>query len=241
MKHDEYAIMFRVEDRHWWYRALRAMLRRSWRYVNASRPRLLDVGCGTGANLASLRGLAHGVGIDMATEAVRFCRERGETVTAVASALELPFPDASFEVVLSCDVLCHRSIADKAAPLRQMHRVLKPGGLLMLNLPAYQWLLSSHDTYVHTDHRFTRAECLRLLRDSGFTPIYATYWNTLLFPPILLVRLWRKMSPPRASDLDAGSGERLTFVFRALFSIEHALLRLAPLPFGLSVFVVGRK
>jgi SAM-dependent methyltransferase len=242
MNRDEYAIMYRAEDCHWWYVGLRGMLRRVWdRFVPGGPIRMLDVGCGTGANLDFLRANASCFGIDFSTDAVRFCRGRGNSKTAAASATHLPFADDSFDVVVSCDVLCHRSIENKLQPLREMRRVLEPGGIVILNLPAYQWLHSSHDIHVQTDRRFTIGESDALLARAGFDRLFATYWNSLLFPLILPTRLWRKARPLPASDLDGASGEGLSPIFSGVLRVERALLRVAPMPFGLSLMCVARK
>jgi len=239
---EEYEIMFRVEDRHWWYSGLRAMLGLFWRrHLRGERPRVLDVGCGTGATLQALRDVAETAGIDAAPQAIRLCRSRGLGATAAASAEALPCPDGMFDAVVSCDVLCHASIRDKALPLREMNRVLKPGGVLLLNLPAYQWLHSSHDVHVQQDRRFTRGEVASLLERCGFDLLDATYWNTILFPAIAPVRLWRKLAPRPASDLDEERPSRLSPLFGACLALERAILRFARLPFGLSVFAVARK
>lgn len=238
----EYATMAGVEERHWWYRALRAMIEEAWhRHVDAARPRLLDVGCGTGANLLALAGRAEPSGIDFAPEAVRWCRGRGLAETAVASAAALPFPSMSFDVVLSCDVLCHGSMPDKRVPFAELARVLKPGGVLLLNLPAFMWLYSSHDRAYHTDRRFTRPEVERRLRDAGLAPARVTYWNSVLFPAAAAIRLLRRFTRPEGSDLAAGSAAGASTLFGAAFALERALLRLGPLPFGVSVFAVARK
>ena len=242
MKTDEYEIMFRVEDCHWWYVGLRGMLDLFWRrHVHTDHPTVIDVGCGTGATLDALHDVASATGIDAAPEAIRLCRMRELACTAAASAEALPVPDASFDVAISCDVLCHRSIADKCVPLREIHRVLKPGGLFLLNLPAYQWLHSSHDTHVHTDRRFTRKAVRALLEGSGFEVIQSTYWNCLLFPAITAVRLWRKAMPRPASDLEEERPSALSPIFNACLALERAVLRYVALPFGLSVFVVARR
>lgn len=242
MKADEYEIMYQVEDGHWWYRGLRRMIALHWPAPPpAGRLRVLDAGCGTGAALAALAAHAQPVGIDASEIAIGFCRRRGLAQTAVASALQLPFPDASFDVVLSCDVLCHKAVTDRAAAVREMARALRPGGLLLMNLPAYQGLLSSHDLAVHNDRRFTRAEALALLRAQGLTPVHATYWNTLLFPLIAPLRLWRRFRPRPSSDLDAPPSPRLAAILSFLLALERAAIRLAPLPFGLSVFIAARK
>ena len=247
MGEDEYQIMFEVEDAHWWYRSLRGVLDLFWRRhvkddVDCRRTlAVLDVGCGTGAVLKRLSGHAQPCGVDFSIEAVRFCRGRGQERCAVGSAMALPCARGAFDVVVSFDVLCHRSIPDKLAPLREMRAVLKEGGLLFLNLPAYQWLLSSHDAAVYTNHRFTRSEVVNMLRVSGFEPLAVTHWNTLLFPIILVVRLWRKLVPPRQSDLAGGTSPGSNAVLSKVLGLERALMRLVRLPFGLSIFVVARR
>lgn len=238
----EYEIMRRVEADHWWYRSLRAMLDLMWdRTVAEERPRLLDVGCGTGANLGAFGERAEAMGIDFSPEAVLFCREAGLDSTAVASAVALPFADASFDVAISCDVLCHQSIRNKAAMLIEIHRVLKPGATLLLNVPAYQWLHSSHDIHVQQDKRFTRRETVELLKRCSFEPMHATYWNTLLFPPVLVTRLWRKLRPAATSDLEAGSGQSVNALLEAVLTLERQIATLTALPFGLSIMIAARK
>jgi len=242
MNAEEYAIMYRVEDRHWWYRGLRALAGALWeKHVVEARPRVLDAGCGTGRNLAWLEKRARPFGIDLSPEAIAFCRQRELPRLTAGSVVDLPFADSSFDVAFSFDVFCHKSIIDKQVPFREVARVLRPGGLFFLNLPAYQWLRSSHDVAVYTDHRFTKPEVLSLLRASALEPIETTYWNTLLFPPILLTRLWRKIAPPDASDLETGSGMIAQRIFGSILAAERRLIRHIPLPFGLSIFVVARR
>jgi len=242
MERAEYEIMYRVEGDHWWYKGLRAMLRTAWqRHVPANGARVLDVGCGTGATLASLPPGTTCFGIDFSQDAIRFCRRRTLSQTAVASALSLPFSDDTFDVVISCDVVCHKSIENKLQPIQEMCRVMTPGGILILNLPAYAWLHSSHDLHVQTDHRFSRGEVISMLKECGLQPRYATYWNTVLFPLILPTRLWRSIRPLPASDLDHASGEGLTPLFSAALILERTLARFTRLPFGLSVLCVAEK
>jgi SAM-dependent methyltransferase len=237
MNPGEYATMYQVETDHWWYRSLRGMLV-DFTAAFPEDARVLDVGCGTGANMQALN-LA--CGIDFSHEAVRFCREREMTGTATASAIALPFADASFDAAISCDVLCHHSIANKSEMLQEISRVLRPGALMVLNLPAYSWLMSSHDAHVGTDRRFRMNEMPSLLTSAGFEPVRVTYWNTLMFPVAAAVRLWRQFRPPPASDLAAGSGEVANGVLRAVLRMERSLIRLAPMPFGLSLLVLAKK
>jgi len=249
MRKDEYARMFDVEDRHWWYRGLRALLGDVWRrHAGGGVRAVLDAGCGTGANLAHLSKLLRPAdagggpwfaGMDFSLEAVGFCRSRGLERLAAGSVCDLPYAAESFDALVSCDVLSHASIGDKQRPLREAHRVLRPGGLLLMNVPAYQWLHSSHDVSVQMDRRFTAGEIRRLLRACGFEPVEVFYWNSLLLPAIIPVRLWRKRFPPAHSDLDSASTE--SGLFAAVLAAERVLRRAVALPFGLSVFAVARK
>lgn len=237
MNPGECAIMYRVEETHWWYRSLRGMLRQ-FMVAFPEDAQVLDVGCGTGANMQAL---SLGCGIDYSCEAVRFCRERGVSRTAAASATALPFADESFDAAISCDVLCHHSIADKTQMLQESARVLRPGALLLLNLPAYSWLMSSHDMHVGTDRRFRMGEMPALLNGAGLEAVEMTYWNSAMFPVAAAVRLWRKVRPPNVSDLEAGSGEMANGLLCAVLRAERALTRVTRLPFGLSLMILARK
>ncbi|MFO1072727.1 MAG: class I SAM-dependent methyltransferase [Geminicoccaceae bacterium] len=242
----EYATMAGVEQDHWWYRGLRAMLAAAWAaHVPPSRPpdlpRLLDVGCGTGANLQAFAQAAQAVGVDMAPAAIDWCRQRGLAATLVGSAAALPFATASFDVVLSCDVLCHRSLPDRARPLREIARVLRPGGILILNLPAFRWLLSPHDHAVQQDHRFTRGEVVQLLGAAGLAPLRVTYWNGLLFPAAVGMRALRRLKGERGSDLAAAKEVGAAPLLERVLGLERRLLERVDLPFGLSVLAVARR
>lgn len=243
MNTEEYETMFGVENRHWWYVGLRQMIARAWRrhvFGDVSALRVLDVGCGTGANLETVWA-GEAAGIDISPEAISFCRRRGLVKTAIASALALPFDANCFDAVLSTDVLEHEFIADKRGALMEMGRVLNPGGLLFVNVPAYQWLLSSHDAATRQDRRFSRGELARLLRSADFDPIDMTYWNTILFPVAAAVRIWRKKHPPEGSDLANPTGWLANGICGSLLNLERMLLKAGPLPYGLSLFAVARR
>ncbi len=231
--------MYRVEDFHWWYRALRALVRWTWRtHTQTVSGAILDIGCGTGANLAMINEEAEATGIDYSEAALKRCRERGLTRLAQADAGSLPFASDAFDGVLMMDVLYHRDVSDVGGALSEAKRILRPGGVLLANVPAYQWLYSTHDKAIHTGHRFTRPELVSLLRSAGLEPIRATYWNSVLFPAIALLRLWRRRE---GSDL-AGYKENLrTRLLGGILALERAALRAGNLPFGLSIFAVARK
>ena len=239
MDADEYRKMAAVEDAMWWYRGLRANLQA---VAGAARPgeALLDAGCGTGGTLHHLRAAAPSVrlyGMDFDRQACALARAKCDCPIAAGSIDALPFASQAFDVILSADVLCHRSV-DEPAALAELHRCLKPGGRLILNLPAYDWLISTHDARVHTARRYTARGLARLLGGHGFGDIRATYWNTLLFP---LMVLRRKLFRGGSSDvmLYPAPIER---VFRALVGLETWALSAGwGLPFGGSVLVRAVK
>jgi len=151
----------------------------------------------------------------------------------------LPFGDASIDCLVSADVLCHENV-DVERALEEARRCLRPDGVLVVSLPAYQWMLSYHDERVKNVRRFTLREVTRLLDASGLTPLYATYWNTFLFPVMLLRRLL-PASAEQESDVHPYPRPMERF-FGMLLAGERALLRTGlRLPFGGSVLAVGRR
>src|SRR5438045_3694717 len=170
MRPNEYATMFRVEETHWWYRALHGLIFQTletelpdWR-----NKEILDAGCGTGAILQRLGNPERNVGIDLAPEAISLCRKRGLNNVRQADVCALPFSDSSFDVVISSSVLYHAWVSDVGTAIREMHRVLRPGGLLLLNVPAFRFLHSAHDDAVMTARRFRKPEIRKLLLNENF-------------------------------------------------------------------------
>jgi SAM-dependent methyltransferase len=243
MDAEEYAKMAAVEDAMWWYGGLRANLQALAGVARAGE-RLLDAGCGTGGTLRHLGrhlgAAAAGVslvGMDFDRQACGLARAKAGCPIVAGSIDALPFASHAFDVILSADVLCHRSV-DEAAALAELNRCLKPGGRLILNLPAYDWLASVHDARVHTARRYTASRLARLLGRAGFGEIRSTYWNTLLFP---LMVLRRKLFRGGSSDVMVYPAP-LELMFRALLRLETWALSAGwALPFGGSVLVRAVK
>jgi SAM-dependent methyltransferase len=239
----EYEKMAAVEDAMWWYGGLRANLATLVGIgATSSGLTLLDAGCGTGGTLRHLRAAAPAamlVGMDFDRGACALARAKSRCPIAAGSIDALPFPPGSFDVILSADVLCHRGV-DQDAALAELHRCLKPGGRLVLNLPAYEWMKSSHDARVHTARRYTSAGVTGLLDRHGFGQIRATYWNTLLFP---LMVLRRKLLKPAQGGSDVMLYPApVEFLFRGLLRLENLALSAGwALPFGGSVLVRAVK
>ena len=239
----EYARMRQVEDGHWWYQALRSLVARELaRYGTRRDPvRVLDVGCGTGGGLVRWAATvgAPSCGIDLSTAALAHCRARGERLVAQASAEALPFGSDAFDVVVSLDVLCLDGV-DEARALAEIHRVLRPGGVLVMNLPAFEALRGAHDRAVRIRHRFVRREVAALLRAAGFGAARVSYWNTALFPAVWLTRRLRHGGAEPTSDLAPPPGP-VNAALAALVQAEASLLRRVRAPFGTSVLGVAVK
>ena len=243
MKPAEYRRMYEAEEAQWWYagqREIASALLGPALGAEAPRPRrLLDAGCGTGFNLLALGRLGRATGIDLAPEAIAFCRERG--VRAVrASLLALPFPDAAFDAVTSFDVVYHAWVTDDRAAVAEMARVVRPGGLLLLRVPALKMLWGAHDAEVQSRHRYTRRELVALLEGSGLELLRASYCNSLLFPLLLARRGLDHLTGRQGSDVGF-LPPPLEALFGRLLGLEARWLARRSFPLGSSVWALGRK
>jgi SAM-dependent methyltransferase len=241
----EYQRMYDAEERQWWYAGMRALslaLLQEPLSVLAGAGRtalILDAGCGTGNNLRHLARYGRAVGVDLSEEALLFCRSRG-VAAARAELLSLPFPDGGFDCVTSLDVVYHRWVRDDAAAVREMARVLRPGGLLLLRVPALRSLWGAHDEAVHSRHRYRRGEVKLLLEAAGLVVARATYANTVLLPLVAVRRGLDRLTGRRGSDV--GFLPRpLEWAFRSILLAEARLVKRVSLPLGSSVFALARK
>ena len=239
MQPSEYEIMFRMEETHWWYRALHRLLFDTlerelpdWR-----EEAILDAGCGTGAILKLLGNPGKNVGVDLASEGISFCHKRGLHNVRQGDICALPFADASFGAVICASVLCHQWVQDVAGTVRETHRVLRPGGLLLINVPAFRFLHSAHDEAVMTARRFRKDQIRSLLVENDFAIRQLTYWTTLLFPLAVLARTFGGSKTGR----DFPPGEFTNYLFTKVMSLEHRLLKSVSLPFGVALFAAARK
>ena len=238
----EYDMMARVEDGYWWYRDLRRRVTTSLHAALGAAPRrILDVGCGTGANARALRTAFPSsviVGTDIAPRALAHSRARGLGPLVRASANELPFRGGTFDAALMTDVL-NVAAVDDAVALREAHRVLRVGGVLAANVPAFEWLRGTHDAAVNTARRYRRRELGRLLNAAGFAVGRVVYWNALLLPVAFVMRRVRhgaRGSHP-VSDL-APLPHAIDSALGGVLAVERRLAGWMPLPFGTSLFAV---
>jgi SAM-dependent methyltransferase len=235
----EYEKLASVEDRMWWFGGMHANMLATFAAREAPLGPVLDAGCGTGGFLrrwsAAYPGRA--IGLELDAEACRVARTKSGVPVVVGSVAAMPFADNSFAAIFSADVLCHAGV-DERASLAEFRRCLSAGGALILNLPAYPWLLSDHDRAVDNVRRYTAGGILALLRESGFAIARAGYWNTFLFP-LMVAR--RKLL--RASGSDVGLGPMpLEKLFSIVMRLETLLIKAGlRLPFGGSVLAVAVK
>jgi SAM-dependent methyltransferase len=245
MEREQYAIMALREEHHWWYAGMRrvalAVLANA---LDGRRDvRILDAGCGTGGTTLELRRFGDVVGVDLAWEALEPARERGLDRLARGSIEHLPFRDGTFDVATSFEVVYHLGVASDTVALREIRRVLKPGGVFLLRVPAHDWLRGEHDRLVHTRHRYSRVEVATKLHAAGFRVERLTWANTVLFPPAVAKRLLersdRRTTSAAEPDLWQPPGP-INAVLESAVAIEAALIpRGAPLPFGLSILAVA--
>lgn len=259
--------MYEVEDRHWWYRGMRhnlyALLSHHWDWQNQPQPLILDAGCGTGANLQQLLSgfgnrlnTQQAFGFDLAGEALQFSVQRGlQGHLAQGSITQIPFASDSFDIVISFDVL--NNLPDDSAGFSEVGRVLRHGGLFIVNLPAYQFLYSEHDLAIRGQRRYNAKLVAQRLGEAGMRVERQTYLNTLLFPPAALVRLLKARKVTARPELitAAESSEAnvhsdltpphpvINRVLETVMSAESQLLAKTNLnlPFGLSIMTLARK
>lgn len=242
----EYDTLRAVEDRHWWYAVLRSLVLCALAGRLPPRGHLLDAGCGTGGMLDFLRGRIRHLdveGIDVSAQAVGHCQRRGLSTIREGSVHELPFDDGDFDAVLSLDVLYHAEVDEERA-LAEMSRVLRPGGLLVLNLPAFECLRGSHDAAVCGVRRYMAYHVRSLLEHHSLRVEMIHYWNAWLFLPLLIWRRWSRLG--LKPEMEPASDVKLppAWLNRSLKTagrLDACLCRVLRLPFGSSVFAVAKK
>lgn len=241
-----YRQTYDLEDGYWWFVGLRSLL---LSYIDdrgrdISGLRILDAGCGTGKMLEECR-RRNAWGLELAEEGVRFARRRAPGRIVRGSVCSVPFRDGYFDVITCTDVLYHLGVEDDETALREFHRVLAPGGILLLHLPALEAFRRGHDAAVHTRKRYRKEEVRAKLTRTGFDILTVTYRNSFALMAAILKQLCCRAFP--GSD---GSGESdlaplpgpLNASLTGLLKIENRLIRAGlPLPFGLSVFGLARK
>ncbi len=181
--------MYELEDTYWWFVARRRLVRSLiGKYAGTSPLKILDAGAGTGALMCSLADLGEVWGCDISPDALAFCQQRGLEDLVECSVERLDFPDNAFDVLTGCDVIEH--VEDDNQALREFHRVLRPGGIAVLTVPALQWLWSPHDEVLGHLRRYHRKPLRRKLQAAGFEELKLTYVTSFLLPLMVVHRMW---------------------------------------------------
>jgi SAM-dependent methyltransferase len=262
MREDLYEDLYSKEHDHWWHVGKRTIVfglldrflpRSSTEPTRVSSSpvtgkQALDLGCGTGLNLEHLERYATTTGTDYFEEALRFCRERGHTRLCKADAVDLPFPDRSFDIATALDVIEH--LDDDLAALKELYRIMRPGGLLIVSVPAYKFLWTYWDDILGHRRRYTTRMFRDVAERAGFRLLKLSYSNALTLLPAVMVRLAKSLlykasarqGKPRnpATDFMTLPGP-LNGALIAYYRLETKLLKRGSLPFGLSVVCVAQR
>lgn len=245
MQRHTYAIMRRAEDSHWWYVGRRLILTSFVERIiqnlkcKTQNLKILDVGCGTGANLEMLAKFGDTTGVDVSEEALSLCKERGFENVRSASAESLPFDDENFDFVTALDVVEH--LDDDVTGLKEMNRVLKKDGKALFFVPAFMFLWGVQDDVSHHRIRYTKRQIVDRIEESGFSVERATYANITFFAPILLGRALMKITKYRPSSENNITIGALNYPLGQLFGSERFWLENFNLPFGVSIVIVAKK
>ncbi|TMK42210.1 MAG: class I SAM-dependent methyltransferase [Actinobacteria bacterium] len=233
-----------VEDRHWWYRGRRRIIAEVLHSLELPPgARILDAGCGSGRNMVELARFGVVTGVEVSPASIEAARSRNVGEVVAGSLTDrLPFPDAAFDLAVSFDVLEH--LDDDRAALGELRRVVRPGGQLVVTVPAYPWLWSSHDVVNHHRRRYTRPTLIASARDAGWVPERTTHFNALLLPAAIAHRSLERLRRPRngpTSDLESTPPWLHGVLERPLALEARAIARGRRIPAGLSLLALFRR
>lgn len=244
MQQHTYAIMDEVEGSHWWFVGRRKILESflgsivSRLPASDSRLRILDVGCGTGANLEMLAQYGEAEGVDVSDDALEFCKQKGLKAQK-GLAETLPYEDDTFDVTTALDVIEH--LDDDIGGLNEMYRVTKRGGYSLIFVPAFMWLWGVQDDISNHRIRYTRSQIVDRLQKAGYKVERATYANWTFFTPILAGRTIMKLTGLKPESENNVNVSALNGLFGSIFGAERFWLRNFNFPLGVSIVVVAKK
>jgi len=246
MEREEYKKHYELEESHWWFGGRRRIIHRILRLLpsDSGRPTHLDVGCGTGFDLLLFGERFDSFGCDLAKDALFFCKKRNLKKIVQADAAGLPFKNETFDFISLLDVLYHKNIDSDGTVLREVRRILKPNGHILITDSAFNFLYSKHDIAFHARERYTKKTLGDRLKKNGFVVKKLSYYNFFLFGFVVLVRMWRKIHPIMSgvpkSDLEAMNKTFNRILFNTL-KTEASLVRIINLPFGSSILCLAQK
>jgi SAM-dependent methyltransferase len=232
----------RAEDRHWWYRGRRTVIDRVLCGVELPpRARILDAGCGSGRNMIELNRHGTVTGVELSPTSASLAQDRNAGQVLTCSVLDMPFAEDSFDLAVSLDVIEH--LDDDLAALRELRRVVAPGGALLVTVPAYQWLWSGHDEINHHRRRYTRRSLHDVAERAGWRQVRTSYFNSLLLPIAIILRVLDRVSRKTTeSSLDLWvPPEPFNWLLERPLRIEAGVIaRGGRIPAGLSLMTLFR-
>ena len=243
MQPSEYFRIEKMENVHFWYRGMGQLIMDFLKIYLKIPAKILDAGCGTGSRAEECHIYGKVTAIDINNTALKLANKKNIHQVRKADICDLPFDQNTFDAVLCLDVLYHRSVKNDLLALKECLRVLKPGKIILLRVPAFEFLRGSHDIVVYTRKRYSASEIRKLLLLSGFKIKRLTYSNMLLSIPLMAKRLYERFF---IADHNSHSDSELPpeFINRFFFKIillENQILRYMNLPFGSSVIAIGEK
>lgn len=232
------AVHLEEDRRHWWFRGRLAVIRAVVERELSRRPgRLLELGCGSGNVLGALRSLGEVVGMETNPDLLRAARAAGLDVRQGALPGDLVVPEGWADAVLMLDVLEH--LDDERGALATARRALGPEGVLIVTVPAYAWLWSGHDVALGHRRRYTARRLRQTVEAGGFNVGHVSYFNTMLFPALAAVRVWKRLRRDRRHDLSSRSAP-LNDLLARCFALERLAVPRVSLPFGSSLLLTAR-
>lgn len=243
MKKIAYKEMYENEMSHAWYIATRNLMIKNIAKYLKKDARILDAGCGTGGTIQFLKkaGFANVYGVDVNKNAIRYCKKRAIKNIKIGNINNLAFKKNNFDAIICLDALYHKNI-NKSVALNQFNKVLKKGGILYLQEPAYDWLKSKHDIVIETESRFTSSEISKLVQKSGFKIIKLTYFNFFLSSLIIIKRILEKifMKNRETSDVNKLNPIANILMLQILY-LETKIIEKFNIPFGISIICISKK
>jgi SAM-dependent methyltransferase len=243
MQHDFYSEYSEIEDTHWWFRGRREIFTRLLAPLATAPLDILDIGFGTGAMLQFLAGYGRVVGMDMAVDAIRFARTRCACPMLLGDITQVPIASGSVDLVTAFDIIEH--VEDDGAAFAELGRVCRPGGHMLVTVPAFQFLWGNQDIVSHHRRRYTLAELGAHVRSAGFEPRRLSYFNAILFPAVAAVRMARRLrGEPKGevkSDFTMTKPGLVNDTLTRVFAAEGRWLARWPLPVGVSLVCLAER
>lgn len=239
MNLNEYDRMFELEDKYWWFVGRRFLAVTLFKRLGNLHGKVLDLGCGTGAVLAEFSNLTESVGLDMSMVALKFASSRKDFNLVQASGTDMPFGAETFDSVVGLDVFEH--IENHEAAFKECYRVLRPGGKLILSVPAFKMLWGPHDVALHHFRRYRKSEVVDIITASGFEPVKVSYSLFFLYPVVLVVRFFEKRRRGQVAASLPKLWTPLNGLLINLQAMEAHIISKINLPWGSSVVAIALK